>query len=177
MRKAITAFMMLVAFALTITAQSSGEWIRYTSAEGRYNVAVPQEPKVSTQETTSSTGEKIPQQLAASPDGNGVFMIGYFDYTTTMTFSFDKARDGMLSSMRATLLGEETISLGSSPGRGLRLLAKASDDTEFLVRARYYDVGRRVYVLQCIFPKLEDSPAITEKCLRFLDSFKSEALQ
>ncbi len=176
MRKAITAFIMLVAFALTVTAQSSGDWIRYTSAEGRYNVSVPQEPKVSTQETTASTGEKIPQQLAASPDGNGVFMIGYFDYTTPMTFSLDKARDGMLSSMRATLLGEETTSLGSSTGLGLKLLAKAPDDTEFLVRARLYDVGRRVYVLQCIFPKLEDSPVITEKCLRFLDSFKTGAL-
>jgi hypothetical protein len=176
MRKALTAFMMLFALALTIEAQSSGEWIRYISAEGRYNVAVPQEPKLSTQETTASTGEKIPQQLAASPDGNGVFMIGYFDYATPMTFSLDKARDGMLSTMRATLLGEETISLGTSSGRALKLLAKAPDDSEFLVRARYYDVGRRVYVLQCIFPKSEDSPAITEKCLRFLDSFKSESL-
>ena len=176
MRKAITAFILLIASALTIAAQSSGEWIRYTSAEGRYNVAVPHEPKLSTQETIASTGEKIPQQLAASPDGNGAFMIEYFDYATPMTFSFDKARDGMLSSMRATLLGDESISLGSSSGRALKLLAKAPDDSEFLVRSRYYDVGRRVYILQCIFPKSEDSPAITEKCLRFLDSFKAESL-
>lgn len=175
MRKATATLILLLGCAVATMAQSDGEWIKYNSPEGHYNVSVPHEPKISTQETTASTGEKVPQYMAASPDGNGVFMIGYFDYTAAMTFSFDKARDGMLASMNATLLGEDTISLGSWPGRSLKLLAKASDGQEFISRARIFDVGRRAYVLQCIFPKAEDSPAVLEKCAKFVDSFKVNA--
>lgn len=174
MRKAIAASMVLLASVLTIAAQSSGEWIKYTSPEGRYNVSVPQGPKLSSQETTASTGEKVPQYLASSEEGNGVFMIGYFDYTAEMTFSFDKARDAMLAAMHGTLLGEDTVSLGSSPGRQLRLVAKASEQ-ELMVRTRIYDVSKRVYVLQCIFPKAEDGVVVVEKCGKFIDSFKVEA--
>lgn len=174
MRKAIAAFIVLLGTAFAIAAQS-GEWIKYTSAEGRYDASVPQEPKFSMQEMTASTGEKVPQYLASSLDGNGVFMIGYFDYTAGMTFSLDKARDGMVDAMHGTLLGEDSISLRSTPGRQLKILAKSSEQQEFIVRARVYDVGRRVYVLQCIFPKSEDSPAVAEKSGRFFDSFKVEA--
>lgn len=174
MKKASAAFMVLLVSVLGIAAQNNGEWIKYTSAEGRYSVSVPQEPKVSTQDTTSADGEKLPQYLASSPDGRGVFMIGYFDYKPPDTFSLDKARDGMVKAMQGTLLGEDTVSLGSSPGRQLRLLAKAADAEEFIVRARIYDVATRVYVLQCIFPKAEDGLVVVEKCGKFIDSFKVE---
>jgi hypothetical protein len=174
MRKPIATFIVFLGCVLGVSAQGNNEWIKYTSTEGRYSVSVPQEPKVSNHETVASTGEKVPQYLASSPDGNGILMVGYFDIGE-MTFSFDKARDGMLTAMSATLMGEETISLGSSPGRSLKLLAKASDVQEFIDRVRFFEVGKRVYVLQCIFPKLEESPAIVEKCAKFFDSFKLEA--
>ena len=174
MRRATVAFIVLLVSVLGIAAQNNGDWIKYTSAEGRYSVSVPQEPKVSTQETTSSDGEKVAQYLASSPDGNGVFMIGYFDYKPPVTFSFDKARDGMLKAMEATLLGEDAVSLGSSPGRQLRLVAKTAEGQELMVRARIYDLAARVYVLQCIFPKAEDGLVVVEKCGKFMDSFKAD---
>jgi len=174
MRKATASLIILLASVLGIAAQNNSEWIKYTSADGRYSVSVPQEPKVSTQDTTNGDGDKVPQYLASSPDGNGVFMIGYFDYKPPVTFSFDKARDGMLKAMEATLLGEDPVSLGSSPGRQLRLLAKTPDAQEFMVRARIYDVSGRVFVLQCIFPKAEDGVVVVEKCGKFIDSFKAE---
>lgn len=172
MRKATGAFIVLLVSVFGIAAQNNREWIKYTSAEGRYSVSVPQEPKVSAQETTSADGEKVPQYLASSPDGNGVFMIGYFDYKPPVTFSFDKARDAMRK--EAILLGEDTVSLGNSPGRQLRLLTKTADGEEFMMRARIYDVATRVYVLQCIFPKAEDGLVVVEKCGKFIDSFKVE---
>jgi hypothetical protein len=175
MRRAIATLLVLIVSALTIAGQDQGERIKYVSPEGRYSVLVPTQPKLSTQDTTSADGAKVPQYLASSPDGNGVFMIGFFDYKPPVTFSFDKARDAMLKAMEATLLGEETVSLGSSPGRQLRLLAKTTDAQEFMVRARMYDVTGRVYVLQCIFPKAEDGPASTDKCAKFFDSFKVQS--
>jgi hypothetical protein len=172
MRKATAALILLLGWALAIVAQEKGEWIKYNSLQGRYNVSLPAEPKASQLETVVTSGEKVPQSLAVSRDGNGAFMVGYFDYTPEMSFSFEKARDGVLSAMHGTLIGEETVSLGSWPGRALRLVAKSSDGKEFLVRARFYDVQRRVYLLQCIFPKAEDSSALVDKCTKFVDSFK-----
>jgi hypothetical protein len=174
MRRTFAILLVLFVSVVAAAAQVNGEWIKYTSAEGRYRVSVPQEPKLSSQETTTGDGDKVPQYLASSPDGNGVFMIAYFDYKPPVTFSFDKARDAMLNAMGATLLGEDTVSLGSSPGRALKLLAKPSDKEEFIVRTRIYDVSRRVFVLQCIFPKAEDGTVVLEKCAKFIDSFKVE---
>lgn len=174
MRRPFAVLLVLVVSAVAAAAQANGEWIKYTSPEGRYSVLFPTQPRLRTQETTNGNGDKVSQSLATSPDGNGAFMIGYFDYTPPITFSFDKARDAMLKSMGATLLGEETVSLGSSPGRQLRLLAKTPDGQEFAVRVRIYDAATRVYILQCIFPKAEDGLVVVEKCGQFIDSFKVE---
>jgi hypothetical protein len=175
MRQVAAACFVVLGSFFVIAAQTKAEWITYTSAVGRYNVSVPQEPKITAQETTASTGEKLPQLLASFPDGNGVFIVGYFDYASSMTFSFDKARDGMVTAMRGTLIGEEAVSLGASSGRQLKILAKDPNDNEFMDRARVYDVAGRVYVLQCIFPKAEDGFVVVEKCGKFIDSFKLEA--
>jgi len=174
MKKTIAAFIVLLGSVAGIAAQGNSEWIKYTSTEGRYSVSVPQEPKVSNQETTATTGEKVPQYLASSQDGNGFLMVGYFDIGD-LTFSFDKARDGMLTAMSATLMDEETVSLGTLAGRSLKLLVKTSDGPGFIDRVRYFEIGKRVYMLQCIFPKAEESSAVVEKCAKFFDSFKAEA--
>jgi len=161
-----------LALAIVFGVAAQGDWIKYQSPEGRFSVSVPKEPKLSTQDTTAKTGEKLPQYLASTIDGNGVFMVGYFDYKTDMTFSLEQARDGMVQSMNATVVTDELISLGGAPGRGLKVIAKSSDGVEFIDRAQFYDVNRRVFVLQCIFPKDEEGPAIVAKCEKFADSFK-----
>jgi hypothetical protein len=175
MRRTFTILLVLLVSAVIAAAQVSGEWIKYTSAEGRYSVSLPQQPKLSTQDSTAASGEKLPQFVAVSGDGNGGFIAAYFDYRSDMTFSLDKARDGMVTNLHATVLGEDQISLGGSPGKQLKVLAKADNGEEFLDRARLYDVSRRIYVLQCIFPKAEDSPAIMDKCAKFFDSFKVQS--
>ena len=171
MRKIIAAFFVLLSSVLVIASAKDGEWIKYASPEGRYEVSLPQEPKLSTQQRTAPTGENVPQYLALATEDSGAFIVGYFDYRSDMTFSIDNARDGMLEGSHATLLGEETISLEGSPGKQIKFLAKANG-LEFIDRARLYDINRRVYVLQCIFPKDDDGSEILAKCAKFFDSFK-----
>ncbi len=173
MKKTSAAIFLLFVCAFLSIAQEQSEWIKYSSTEGRYSVSVPVTPKVSTQETTAATGEKLPQYLASAVEGNGVYMIGYFDIGN-MTFSHDKARDGMVSSMNATLISDDEISFNGAPGRSLKLLAKSSDGTEFLDRAKFFAIEKRIFILQCIFPNAEDSPGLVAKCARFFDSFKPE---
>ena len=170
-RNAAVAILLVFPFALAIAAQEHGEWIKYNSPAGRYDVSLPKQPQLSTQDTTASSGEKLPQYMALSGTGKHWFMVGYFDYLANMTFSLDKARDGMIEGLHATLLKEDQISLGGLPGKQIKVVAK-SEGEDFIDWARFYDIDRRVYVLQCIFPKAEDGAPVMQDCDRFFDSFK-----
>jgi hypothetical protein len=75
------------------------------------------------------------------------------------------------------------ISLGGFPGRELKVLAKPAPKqpaegakpahgVEYTVRARFYEVDKRVYVLQLISPKALDSEALTAKATKYFDSFQ-----
>ena len=97
-------------------------------------------------------------------------MTAYFDYpTATSSFSFDKARDGMLANVKGTLVSEKSICLGGYSGREVKMSGKTDDGTKFIARVRFYDVNRRIYMVQYIGRKPNDTSA---KTTRFLDSFK-----
>jgi hypothetical protein len=173
--KAQAVFLLLTMATFANGFQTVLEWMKHTSSEGRYSVLLPQTPKIKTQETTAATGEKVTQYTAEAADSNSLYWIGYFDYTPDMTFSLDKGRDGMLAAVKGTLLSEEVISLGGNPGREFKVFIKTEAGVEILVRARMYDIGRRVYALQHLVLKSSDSPAIAEKTAKFFDSFKVAA--
>jgi hypothetical protein len=170
-RKLLAAVLVIVFAALSVGAQSTPEWVRYTSDEGRYSALIPQQPKLSSQEATAPGGEKFTQYMAQTNDAESIYMVGYFDYTGNMVFSLDKARDGVLDATKGTLIKEEPITLGGNAGRELKVATK-NGDFDLLIRIRFYEIGRRVYVLQHIFQKAADSPQITVKTTRFFDSFK-----
>lgn len=170
-KKILAACLVLTVAALADGFQSTAQWVKYTSVEGRYSILLPQEPKLSTQEGTASTGEKLMNYGAQSSDSDGLYGVNYFDGLPGMTFSLDKARDGMVSAVKGTLLNEDTISLGGYPGRELKITAK-NGELEILISARIYSVGGRSYVLQHAFLKASDSPIMVEKTTKFFDSFK-----
>jgi len=178
MRRIATAFFILLSAAAALGAQgAAGEWVKYTSPEGRYSVRLPKEPTLSTQDTTAATGDKLKQHLAQATDSNSLSMIGYFDYTSALSFNFDRARDGMVDAVKGTLLSERAVSLGGNPGREVKVSAKLPAGPDVLVRARFFNVAGRVYVVQFMFLKSNDTPALAEKCEKFLDSFKVETGQ
>ena len=146
--------------------------VRYTSPEGRYTVLLPTQPKLSSQQVTAADGTPMTQYMATASGPMGMLMIAYFDYPSGIVFSLDKARDGMINSINGTLVDEHSMSLGGAPGRQLKIMAQTEQGLEFIDRARFYDVKPRVYVLQCITPKTQDSPAIAERCEQFFDSFR-----
>jgi hypothetical protein len=115
--------------------------------------------------------------------GDLAFMTGYFDSAPGTIFSADAARDGMVSQVNGTLINETKITLGSYPGRELRVLAKVpagkpaegekpAETVDYLIRARFYEVDNRVYVLQVIFPKSRESEAINARAAKYFDSFQ-----
>ncbi len=172
MKKIAVALLFLISADPGFAFQNSSEWIRYKSIEGRYSILLPVQPTVSTQEWSTAAGAKVIQYKATASDGKATFLIGYFDHVPGTTFSFDKARDGIVGKIKGTLLSESAISLGGHRGRELKVSVKGSDGTELLNRARLYDVHKRVYVLQVITVKAEDDSASAEKADRYFDSFQ-----
>lgn len=157
----------------TPTIRTQKQWITYKSVEGRYSVSLPDQPNLSTQESATASGDKVKQYLATTSAENVYLMVAYCDYASGITFSLDDARDGMLQSVKGTLISEEAISLGGSPGKQIKLAGKTESGLTFFNRARLYDVSRRIYILQCLFETSDDSASTADQCEKFFDSFKA----
>lgn len=185
MRKYFAAILLLLLSAsLALGIQKPDEWIKYSSPDGRFTVSLPAQPNLSTQEATTADGQKFQQYLASVVESGDVgFVTGYFDSVPGTIFSADAARDGMVKRINGTLISETAISLGGYPGRELKVLtkpapaesvpgAKPGEAVEYIVRARFYEVDKRVYVLQVIFPKSLESEATLAKATKYFDSFQ-----
>ncbi|HKE59846.1 MAG TPA: hypothetical protein VKB46_24210 [Pyrinomonadaceae bacterium] len=175
MRKIICAFVVLLTCQVVGLTQEHSQdrelWFKYSSAEGRYMVLMPEAPKLSSQETTGGDGSKLTQFLASLTKPNSVYIAAYFDRAATSTFSLDKARDGMLEKVNGTLVSQNPISIGGYSGLEFRAFARTAAGDEFVVRARVFDVDSRVYVLQYIVSRAAESPAAVKEGEKFLNSF------
>lgn len=173
MQKTIATLLIVISAAVAFAAEDFSTWTNYTSPKGHYSVLLPHEPTLTSQETTTATGEKLPQYLVSTTEAPVTYLIGYFDHTATMSFSLDKARDGMVGAVKGTLLSENSVSLGGAPGRELKVSATGEDKVVYIIHARFYHVGNRVYCIQFIIPKPEDTTAAAgEKMNKYFDSFK-----
>ena len=154
-----------------IAGQQSDSWIRFTSKEGRYSILLPSQPSVGTQEAATADGTKFTQYKATVAGDGAVFMVAYFDYAQGIVFTIDKARDGMVEAIHGTLLTERPVTLSGQTGRELRVAAKDESGTEYIIRARMFDMSGRVYVLQMITPKVNDEASVTIAD-RYMNSFQ-----
>jgi len=181
--KSFVALVMTLLFAAFAAAQehtqrstppppAAPEVSRYVSDEGRYSIMFPSQPKLSSQNISAPTGEPLVQRMAMAAGGDALFMVGYFDYPNGIVFNLDKARDGMLDSVKGTLLAQESISLGGAPGLQIKIEGRTDDGLVFINRARFYDTKPRVFLLQCMVQKSQDGPTADEKCEQFFDSFR-----
>lgn len=168
---AIGLVLLLAPVGAGLAQQSASEWVRFTSAEGRYSVLLPAQPEVGTQESATADGVKFTQYKATLVSGKAVYLIGYFDHVPGTTFSYNRARDGMVEAVKGTLVSERPASGAGTTGVEIRVTTKMESGLEFLLIARIYDVNKRVYVLQYIIPKAEDGAAGTAKTAKFFDSF------
>jgi hypothetical protein len=158
-------------------SQAQPSSLRYTSPEGRYTVLLPAQPTLSSQQISAPDGSPLTQYMATAAGNMGIVMVGYFDYPGNVVFSLDKARDGMVTRIKGTLLEEHSMNLGGAPGRQIKIAAKSEQGIEFTDRARVYDVKPRIYVLQCLTPKSLESAAIAQRCDQFFDSFRVRTTQ
>lgn len=171
MRKATLTILLLLFIASLASAVQDSGWINYNSAEGRYTVSLPAQPKLDTQESATADGQKFLQYMATVQQPDVIYLVGYFDHLPGTTFSADRARDGMVSAVKGTLVSERIISLSGYPGRELRVAAKF-DTTDYILLAKLWDTENRVYVLQVVYPKSSESEAMNTNAAKYFDSFQ-----
>lgn len=147
-------------------------WVRYNSADGRYNIAMPTQPKLSTQNSQTADGVKFLQYMATSSTDSEACLVGYFDRAPSTTFSLDKARDGFVNAIKGTLISENNITLAGQPGLELRVEGTGSDGALYVLRVRIYNMGTRIYVVQFISAKSDaDSPIRKREAAQYFASF------
>ena len=172
MKKLIITFLLLATCASgAFSMQTTVDWLRYDSAEGRYSVLLPAKPKLQSQEATSSTSEKFQQYLASAAEGDNLYMIGYFDILPNNTYSFEKARDGMLTNVKGTLLKETAMSLGGYSGMEYEVAASASGN-DYVIRVRNYQIEKRIYFVQFIHPQSLAQDVVRANAAKYFDSFR-----
>jgi hypothetical protein len=172
MKRAAAPSLLLLMCAVVAFGVQTSTWINYNSVEGRYSVALPSQPELGTQESTTADGVKFTQYKATVAKDKAVFMVGYFDELPGTTFSLDKARDGMVSGVKGTLLSENVISVAGNAGRELKVVTKTEEGTELVMRTRFFDIDKRIYVLQFIVLKTEDDETAVANAAKYFDSFK-----
>jgi hypothetical protein len=172
MQKLIVISLIGIGTAIALAAEDFSTWINYSSPKGRYSVLFPKAPTLTTQEAPTPGGEKLEQFFATSADSSLTYMVGYFDYTPQMSYSLQNGRDGMVNAVKGTLLGEKSISLGGFPGLEIKVAATGADKVDYIIHVRFYDVNKRVYFLQFIVPKTDDTSVAAEKMTKYFDSFK-----
>src|SRR5262249_8898133 len=125
------AFVVLLS-AVYALAMPPADWTKYSSPEGRYSILFPTDPQVSSHETPTASGDKVTQYMAMSSDSGATCVVAYFAIKPGTTFSFDNARDGMVAAIKGTLVSEKSLTLGSYPGRELKIAAQAPSGQDFI---------------------------------------------
>jgi hypothetical protein len=170
MMRSLTIISILVVYCVCVAAQATeNKWIEYKSTPGRYSVMLPSEPKITKQNTTAANGDPLVADLATATEGQMTLIIGYFDYSGT--YSFDDGRNGILEKTGGKLISETNIKLGTFPGRDL-VVDASGGGYDFRVYVRYYDAGDRVYLLQFLVLKKDDTAANAIQKQKYFDSFK-----
>lgn len=169
---AVAILLLMIGASLALGIQKPGDWVKYTSTVGGYSIMLPSQPEIGTQDAATAEGVKFTQYKATVVDGSAVYLIGYFDHVPGTDFSFDSARDGMVSAVKGTVLSESSITLAANPGLELKIALKDGEGNDYLLRARFYDVDQRVYVLQFIYLKTKEGEAMNAAAAKYFDSFQ-----
>lgn len=168
--RSLTTIALLMVSALCVAAQATeNQWAEYKSTPGRYSVLLPGEPKITKQSNASANGVALETYLATATEAQATMIIGYFDYSGT--YSFDDGRDGILEKTGGKLVSETNIKLGTYPGRDL-VVDASGGGYDFRIYVRYYDSGDRIYLLQFLVLKTDDTAVNGIRKQKYFDSFK-----
>jgi hypothetical protein len=144
-------------------------WQQFTSAEGAFSVALPNQPEKKVESAEFPIVGKIDFHMFMAMDSENVFVVGYADLSAAMKDKpqsfldgfrkgvMEGGRKGMLESVKGRLISEKDLTLDGHPGKEYLIESSIGITT-----ARFFFTGRRFYqALALNVAKNADSPAAT----------------
>jgi hypothetical protein len=174
----IYLFAVVVLFA-TMSFVGAQSWYTLTLKNYGCKIDFPAEPTQKKQKVSSAVGKLkldmyIYQPSEQSKDANIVYLFNYTEYPSAQVSSddtealdtfFDNAVGGAVSTANGKLLSEKEISIGTYPGREVKI---DYPEGAAIITVRMYLVENKMYMLETITDKKKDSNASITK---FMDSF------
>lgn len=162
--RAVAVGFVLVALAATASAQQK----LHTSADGKFSVAFPGQPRETPKTAATAVGEvQVNVFTYANADGNA-FMVSYSDFPAAATKPdnhktlFDGVRDGIKGRDGKVAAGEKDFKLGELPGREFVV-----EKGKTRIKMRVVVSGNRVYQVAAIGTE----KFANDEGTKFLDSF------
>ena len=173
MRKKIPAVLSLVLFAaLTASAQTPADWVKFSPAGSPFTILMPTQPKEDKKTSDSPNGPYTTYLYSSVSPDREIYLVGWADYDPKFNFDvqaeLEANRDNFIKGVEAKLLGTTPIKLGTHPG----IEFKAEIEGRADIVSRVYIVGRRPYQLITVTPAGRDASANRE---RFFSSFQLAA--
>ncbi len=165
--------------ALVVLGMVSGcsgvEWEEFESGEGAFMVTMPGTPSVQTSVLNTPAGA-LDLHLFSGEVNRIRYVVGYCDYPERVARFvnnerlLEDVREGTLSAARGTLIGEAPVSLGTHPGKEIRMkLPDSLMEGGGGYRSRLFVVGPRLYQIAVSAP---DDRAFTAEADSFFNSFR-----
>ena len=170
MTKKIPAVLSLVLFAaLTASAQTPAEWVKFSPADSPFNILMPTQPKEEKKTSDSPNGPYTTTLFTSISPEREIYLVGWVDYDPKFNFGvqaeLEANRDNFIKAIKATLLSTTPIKLGRHPGIEFTAVVEGKVD----IVSRVYIVGRRPYQLITVVPAGRDASASRA---RFFSSFQ-----
>ena len=147
-------------------------WSAYSSAEGKFSAAMPDEPRTSMIVTETAEGPLYTHTVSATDKDLNEYMVSWTMYDKNVEYKgtakiFDRVRDALIWSKGGKLVSESAISMIGRRGRAITF----TDSDGRVVKARFYFVGNRFYQVMAESRGKQDSGDSD----KFLESFKVQA--
>ncbi|MET0621578.1 MAG: hypothetical protein ABW250_01225 [Pyrinomonadaceae bacterium] len=168
-KKILAALPFILLAALSTSAQTPAEWVKFSPPGSHFSVLLPTEPQEKKEAGQGSKGPYTGYMFASVAPTGEVYLVAWMDYEKEFDMNvqaqLEANRDSFLKGLDAKLLSTTPIKLGAHPGIEFKAEVPGSAD----VLSRFYIVGRRPYGLSVVTPVGRDSSAGRE---RFFSSFK-----
>lgn len=157
----------------TSTQTAAVSWQAFTPDTGGFEVLMPASPTPRVQSLNTPAGEIKTYFYSVSLEGGKVnYTVSYVDLPQAAigvpaNLLLEAVSGGLAGDDRVKVLSEQSISLGSHPGRELKI--ESTDKS--LIRHRAYLVNGRVYQIGVEVPTAQEK-ALSSDVERFLNSFK-----
>ena len=172
MRRAISIMILVLLSGVFAYGVQAGAWITFKAPDARFSLLLPNEPKLVVVPHPENP-QLIHKRYSDSEDGY-VLLIEYFENVVNSPPEkyLDEVRDGMIGTLKGTVIREGHIKLGVHAGRDLEYSMTAGNGDPFVGHTRIYVVGTALYSLSFIHKKELDQAQVTELAQKYFSSFK-----